>query len=73
MAVRNGALARARRRRLDLSTKEVAADVEVSEGHLRNVEAMRVKASVRLMARLAARLDLDIEDLLTAPEHEKAA
>jgi transcriptional regulator with XRE-family HTH domain len=63
----NGWLIRRRRIELDLSTAELAAEVGLVEGSLRNIEGRNEPASLRLINRLARRIGMD-PGLLVQPE-----
>lgn len=67
----NGLLLRRTRRARDESTEDVATAVGIKPGSLRNIEAMRVPASDRLIYRLANHLGLDAIDILAIPNSAK--
>lgn len=67
----NGPLLRRTRRIRDETAATVAKDVGIAEGSLRSIESMRVPASEQLAYRLAARLELDPDDVLKVPTAPK--
>jgi transcriptional regulator with XRE-family HTH domain len=59
----NPNLMRRKRRWLDRSTADVAAEAGIAEGTLRNIESGRCEVSERVLGRLARILELDIAEV----------
>jgi hypothetical protein len=63
----NGPLIRRTRRGRDLSVEDVAPDLDIAPGTLRNIENMRAEASDRLIGRICRYFELDEDAVRTLP------
>lgn len=64
----NGPLIRRTRRGRDLSVEDVAPQLEIAPGTLRNIENMRAEASDRLIGRICRFFELDEVAIRTLPK-----